>query len=106
MPVTTRIITADSGSSRSVSGDVKSPDVIQVKTVLLDRARLAAPADAAPAPAATRHGERRRASRAQATPPETAFGSRRPRQALTRKPRNGRSGISAARIGAVTISAP
>ena len=34
MPVTTRIITADSGSSRSVKPALKSPDVIQVKTWL------------------------------------------------------------------------
>ncbi len=30
-----------------------------------------------------------------ATPPETAFGSRRPSSALTRKPANGKSGIKA-----------
>jgi len=33
MPVMTRIISVDSGSSRSVTGTVKSPDVIHVQSV-------------------------------------------------------------------------
>ena len=43
MPVTTRIITADSGSSRSVKARrVRSPDAIQLNTSLNDVALLPA----------------------------------------------------------------
>ena len=73
MPVMTRIITDDSGSSRSVNAAVKSPDVIQVKTWLDDRARLGRAGRRAATPPTSDTSERRRASRAQATAPDAAF---------------------------------
>src|SRR5689334_19756286 len=92
MPVMTRIITADNGSRRSVTSARKSPDAIQVKAWLtIARAsgsswtsRATASSDTANEPIIA----------PQATAPAAAFDTRRPRLALTRKPRNGRSGIS------------
>ena len=48
MPVMTRIITAASGSSRNARLIEKSPDVIQVKTCLVDLARVFVEAEQLP----------------------------------------------------------
>src|SRR3954462_2707248 len=92
MPVMTRIITADNGSRRSVKSALKSPEVIQVKTwFTIARAsgsswtrRTTDSSDTAKEPIIA----------PQATAPAAALDTRRPKLALTRNPRNGRSGIS------------
>src|SRR6266851_7350421 len=92
IPVTTRIITADSGSSRSVKPAVKSPDEIQVNTrPTIAResggsatSRHTASSDTANEPAIAPH----------AMAPAAALLTRRPKPAFTRKPRSGRSGIN------------
>src|SRR4051794_40699157 len=92
MPVMTRIITADNGSRRSVKSALKSPEVIQVKTwFTIARAsgsswtrRTTDSSDTAKEPIIA----------LQATAPAAALDTRRPKLALTRNPRNGRSGIS------------
>src|SRR5712692_7778503 len=92
IPVTTRIITDDSGSSRSVNPAVKSPDEIQVNTCpTIAResggsatSRHTASSDTTKDPAIAPH----------ATAPAAALLTRRPKLAFTRKPRSGRSGIS------------
>src|SRR5689334_22496438 len=99
MPVTITIITADSGSRRSESGAVKSPELIQSNTVwTIARASGSGPTrrDAAASETANEP-----AIAAQATAPETALLNRRPKLALTRKPTNGNSGISSS-IGGTT----
>ena len=104
MPVTTRIISADSGSSSSV----KSAWNVARRDPASRRAARS-PATPAAAPAAGRprrrpdandadHAPRRR------LPPDTAFDSRRPKAALTRKPRNGSSGISSSMAGVYHFS--
>src|SRR5512139_3427427 len=92
MPVMTRIITADSGSRRNARSSVKSPEAIHVNSVCV-RARdsTGRPARAITCMTATAKAA---TITADARPPETALGSRRPSEALTRKPANGRRGIS------------
>src|SRR6185369_17980760 len=91
MPVMTRIITDDSGSTRNEAPMFRSPDVIHVNTVCsIARSgvpRIVNTADTETAKAAS--------IARQANPPEMDFGSRFPRKALTRKPANGRRGIRA-----------
>ena len=92
MPVTTRIINADSGSSRSVKFTLKSPEVIQVKIGwAIERDSGARATSSATARADTAND----ASMApHAIAPATRVLTRRPKLALSRKPTNGRSGIS------------
>src|SRR5688572_5792996 len=93
MPVTTRIITADSASSLSARSSVKSPDVIQVKSVWM----ICRLSDGRAARVSTCMTEMTNAIAitAVARLPDAALGKRRPSVALTRKPANGRSGMSA-----------
>src|SRR3954468_2306719 len=92
MPVITRIITAESGSRRSVNAASKSPDRIQLKTywtIARDspsccNSRNTAASDTAKAPAIA----------PTATAPDADFARRRPTLALTRNPSSGSSGIS------------
>src|SRR5580765_3563177 len=97
MPVMTRIITDASGSTRNEAPMFRSPDVIHVNTVCsiarsgVPRIVSTAETETAKAASITR----------QATPPETDFGSRFPRKALTRNPARGSSGISASTAAAV-----
>src|SRR4051812_8897621 len=92
MPVITRIMIADSGSSASANAAVKSPEVIQVNTCwLIVRAsgssatRLQTIAsDTTNAPAIAAH----------ASAPAAALLRRRPKAAFSRNPTNGSSGIS------------
>src|SRR5262249_45080351 len=92
MPVTTRIITADSGSSRNVRPTLKSPDVIQVNSVSVRlRASGANETRRATAAADTRNDT---IIAPHATAPAAPLLMRRPKLALIRKPTNGRSGIS------------
>src|SRR6476660_3521869 len=91
IPVTTRIMTADSGSSRSVKPTFKSPDVIHAyidwtsarpsggRAASCQTSTIDIPNDASIA--------------AHATAPAAALLMRRPQPAFTRKPRNGSSGI-------------
>src|SRR3954468_14622263 len=103
MPVMTRIITDDSGSSRNVKAAVKSPEVIHVKTSLAitrdscgrDTSRQTASSDTANEPTIAPH----------ATAPAAALLTRLPRPAFSRKPRNGRRGISSS-IGTRTKKKP
>src|SRR6185295_6113671 len=92
MPVTTRIITDDSGSSRSVKAAVKSPDVIQVN------ASLAIARDSSGNPtschAETSETRNEPTIAPQATAPAAALLTRLPKLAFSRKPTNGSSGIS------------
>jgi hypothetical protein len=93
MPVMTRIITADSGSTLNARAMFRSPEAIHVyrvwSIVLASGGR----------PASCRTLMTDTANDASITsdarPPETLFGSRRPIVALTTKPRNGKRGISA-----------
>src|SRR3954470_6368359 len=110
MPVMTRIISDDSGSTRKASGIFRSSDAIHWKSVCWTKcpaapcAWSAAVTETANAPSIARH----------ATPPDTLFGRRLPRKALRQKPRNGRSGISASmsplerrkRVGAERFAMP
>src|SRR6187200_477130 len=97
MPVMTRIITDESGSTRNEAPMFRSPDVIHVNTVC-SIARSGAPRIVSTAETETAKA----ASIArQATPPEMDFGSRFPRKALTRNPASGSSGISASTAAAV-----
>src|SRR5512138_1654035 len=89
-PVTTRIITAESESTRSVNGIRRSPDDSHVNTVC-DATRGSGPAMAHTAAADM---PKETTIAAQAIPPDTAFGSRLPRKAFTTKPSNGSNGIS------------
>ena len=103
MPVTTRIITADNGSSRRVAPTSRSPDVIQrnaVATIARDSGGSARSRETLSAEAASDM-----AIAAQATAPDVDFDSRRPMPAFTRKPKNGKRGIRS-NIAPVTISTP
>src|SRR5688572_7874815 len=93
MPVTTRIITADSASSLSVRSSVKSPEVIHVNSVWT----ICRLSDGRAASVNTCMTEMTNAIAitAVARLPDTDLGRRRPSVALTRKPANGSSGISA-----------
>ena len=94
MPVTTRIMTAESGSTRRVNATVKSPDEIHVKTRwTIARASGSSAASRHTAAAETRNDP---IIAAQATAPAAALLRRRPKLAFTRKPRNGRSGMTKA----------
>src|SRR5437762_10423503 len=92
MPVTTRIITADKGSTRSVKLAVKSPDVIQVNTwFAIARDSGSSPTSRTTAASETPNDP---SIAPHATAPDAALPRRRPALAFTRKPRNGSSGIS------------
>ena len=73
MPVTTRIITADSGSRRNASVDREVARRDPGEDASASIARTARRCPSSCHTAATDDGERRRASPAQATPPETAL---------------------------------
>src|SRR5918993_2144092 len=93
MPVITRIMTADRASRRSARSSVKSPAVIHVNRVwLICRFSGAIPIRARTCIAAIANDA---TITAVARPPDTDFGSRFPKKALTRKPTNGSKGISA-----------
>src|SRR6185436_12954295 len=93
MPVMTRIITADSASSRSERSSEKSPTLIQLKSVwTIWRLSGGMPANASTCITAIANES---AITAVARPPEIDFGRRFPRNALTRNPPNGRSGMRA-----------
>src|SRR5581483_2440886 len=92
MPVTTRIITADSGSSRNVKFTLKSPAVIQSNT----GCTMARDSGSRPT---RRHTDASATTNdaiiaPHATAPDALLVMRRPTLALTRNPTNGRSGIS------------
>src|SRR5690349_13044081 len=93
MPVITRIITADSESSRSARSIEKSPALIQLKSSWLICRLVGGMA----ASASTCITGRTKASAITmvARPPGIDLGRRLPAKALTRKPPSGRSGISA-----------
>src|SRR6185312_2077197 len=92
MPVTTRIITDDSGSSRSVRLTEKSPEVIQVNTVcVIARSSGGMPARRATAATDTAND---RMIAPQATAPAAPLLMRRPKLELTRKPASGKRAIS------------
>src|SRR4051812_19621776 len=97
MPVITRIITLDSGSSRSVNGASNSPDEIQLNT------RCTISRDCGSRPTSDTTAARATANDATIAPTATAddarLARRRPKLALTRKPRNGRSAISSSMRG-------
>src|SRR6478736_2347582 len=93
MPVMTRIITADSASSRSARLSEKSPAVIHVNSVWLICRFSGAMALSDSTCITANPNDITMTSVAR--PPDTDFGNRFPRKALTRKPPNGRSGISA-----------
>src|SRR6478672_11248103 len=88
MPVMTRIISADSGSTRRAKGIWRSPEAIQVKTVCWSQPTLRS------ASAATSEMPNAAIIARHATAPEIAFGNRRPMVALMRKPTKGSSKIS------------
>src|SRR4051812_40549855 len=105
MPVTTRIITLDSGSSRSVNGASNSPEEIQLNT------RWTSSRDAGSRPTSDTTAASATTKDATiaptATAPAAVLVSRRPRLALTRKPRNGSSGISSSmRVSASPFERP
>src|SRR6476619_4400599 len=92
MPVTTRIITADSGSSLNDSETAKSPERIHVyASFTIARESSGRPTRRATAATETANDA---SMTAHAMPPDTLLDSRRPKLALTTKPRSGRSGIS------------
>src|SRR6185369_16254403 len=92
MPVMTRIITADSGSSRNARLMTKSPDAIHVNTFwTTSRAPGSRAASCQTLVDATANDA---SIATQASPPDTFFGRRLPSDALIRKPTNGNSGIS------------
>src|SRR5688572_27075414 len=93
MPVTTRIITAERASSLSARSSEKSPAVIHVKSVWLI-CRFSGGMAASAITCITEIPNESTIT-AVARPPEIDFGRRFPRKALTRKPPNGSSGISA-----------
>src|SRR5882757_2379589 len=92
MPDTTRIITVESGSRRSAKATLKSPDVIHENTCCT-MARDSG-ARARSRQTAARDTTKEPSIAAQATAPAAALLMRRPKLAFSRKPRNGRSGIS------------
>src|SRR5579872_4045621 len=91
MPVMTRIITDDNGSSRSAKAAVKSPDAIHVKT----GSTIARDSGGIPISFATSTSDTRNDNRIEphATAPAAPLPMRRPKLALTRKPSSGRSGM-------------
>src|SRR3954468_4277074 len=93
MPVITRIMTDDNGSTRNARSMLKSSDAIHVNSVW-SMARWSA---GMPATCITRiTATAKKASTAgEASQPDAAFGSRRPSEALTRNPSSGNRGISA-----------
>src|SRR4029450_8455220 len=88
IPVMTRIISDDRWSRRSVSGICRSPDAIQRNSVTSVHG---SPTFITESPDTANDASMTR----QATPPDTVFARRLPRKALTTKPANGSSGISA-----------
>src|SRR6478752_210464 len=93
MPVITRIITADSASRRNDRSSVKSPTWIQLNsTWTIWRFSGGMPTSAMTCISAMTNEI---AITAVARPPLIDFGNRLPTKALTRKPPNGSSGISA-----------
>src|ERR1043166_2018893 len=94
IPVTTRIITDESGSTRSAYGICSASDEIHRKTVCwmacsgADIADSTDKTETANAPTIARH----------ARPPEMDFGSRRPIDALMTKPINGKRGINSSML--------
>src|SRR5919106_3428083 len=92
MPVTTRIITAASGSSRNARSSEKSPEVIHVKrrssitraSASMPNKRHTAITETAKDASSARH----------AMPPEIVFERRFPSAALTMNPTSGNAGIS------------
>src|SRR4051812_17780808 len=91
IPVMTRIISDDNGSSRSVKAAWNSPERIHENTVCTMTRDSGG--SATRRHTATSDTANETSIAAQATPPETAFDSLRPRPAFTRKPDSGRSGI-------------
>src|SRR6516225_1490054 len=90
IPVTTRIMTADSGSSRNVSPTLKSPDVIQVNACCtIERSSGWSETSCQTAAIETRKDSR---MAPHATLPETCLVNRRPRLAFSRNPTSGRTG--------------
>src|SRR4051812_608570 len=101
MPVTTRSIKAESGSTRSEKSALKAPDVIQVKTVwTIARDSSGRPASWTTDTSATANEATIAAT---ATRPDTDFESRRPAAALIRNPMNGKSGISSSMVAALPL---
>src|SRR5215204_601940 len=104
MPVTTRIITADSGSSSSVKSARNVPEVIHEKIrSSMTRSSGASASNRNTATAATRNDAM---MAAQAAPPDSAFDRRRPTDAFTRNPRNGRSAISSSTARLLPLQHP
>src|SRR5215831_13838240 len=91
IPVTTRIITADSGSRRSVNDALKSPEVIHEKTGWVMTRDSGGSATSRQTAATDTMKDRR--IEPHATAPAAALLMRLPRLALMTKPINGRSGI-------------
>src|SRR5262245_43994316 len=92
IPVTTRIMSADSESSVRVKFALKAPAVIQSNTCC--ECRRDSGGSSTRRQTANDEIENDAAMTPHATAPEAAFGKRRPSPALTRKPRNGSKGIS------------
>src|SRR6185295_14194880 len=92
MPVTTRIMTAPSGSSLNVRSTLKSPDVIHVKTRLTNTRDSGSRDTSCHTAADDTRNDAIIAPHAIA--PETDLLKRRPKLALSRKPTNGRRGIN------------
>src|SRR2546425_12650531 len=92
MPVTTRIITAESGSSRNVRSTTKSPDAIHVYSVWSMTRRSGARLASCHTAITDTTNDANITS--DARPPERPFDSRRPHIAFTTKPTNGKSGIN------------
>src|SRR3954449_11304769 len=91
-------MTAESGSSRSVNAAVKSPDEIQVNT----RCAIARESGSIPTSRATAAADTANETTItpQATAPDIALLTRRPKEAFSRKPRNGNRGMSKSMSGA------
>src|SRR5512135_230392 len=92
MPVMTRIITDDSGSSLSVSATERSPEVIQLNACCaIARSSAGRPTSRATAATDTAND---RMMAPHAIVPATPLLRRRPRLAFSTKPASGNSGIS------------
>src|SRR5438034_7786673 len=104
MPVTTKIITVESGSARREKATLKSPDAIQLKTSSTTAADESAGARTTDQ-AVTAEARNDAIIAPQATALAAALLIRRPRLALTRKPMKGSSGISSSSIADFTTSA-
>src|SRR5687768_14215338 len=96
MPVTTRIISAASGSRENVRSMTRSPEAIHVYAVCWTS--RASGGSAASCHTTIAETTKDAIMTRQARPPDTGFGSRRPIAALTRKPRKGNSGISGSTV--------